>query len=147
MYTRIGLKVTVETMTRSVFFRRATRGGPEGSPEFSFFLVGWGSGTGEASNTLKSLLHTYDKDRGFGVVNRGRYSNPELDRLVQEALATMDDSKREKLLAKATEIAIEDVGLIPLHYQINTWAARPGLYFPASINNFTSAHYVSLAKD
>jgi peptide/nickel transport system substrate-binding protein len=36
------------------------------------------------------------------------------------------------LLAKATEIAIgEDVGIIPLHYQVNTWAAKKGLkYIP-----------------
>ncbi len=147
MFTRIGLDVTVETMTRSVYFRRATRGGPGNLPEFSFFLVGWGSGTGEASHTLKSLLHTYDKDRGFGAVNRGRYSNPELDKLIQEALSTVDETKREKLLEKATEIAIEDVGLIPLHYQVNTWAARKGFYYRARIDNYTNAHSVSKTKD
>ena len=129
MLTRVGIKTAVETMPKSVYFRRASRGGPNDTPEFSFILVGWGSGTGEASSPLKSLLHTYDKERGFGASNRGRYSNPEVDRLIEEALATVDDAKREQLLAKATEIAIEDVGIIPLHYQVNTWAMRKGITY------------------
>ncbi len=116
-------------MPKSVYFRRSSRGGPDKTPEFSFILVGWGAGTGEASSPLKSLLHTYNKARGFGASNRGRYSNSELDTIVEDALATVDDIKREKLLQKATEIAIDDLGIIPLHYQVNTWATRAGLAY------------------
>ena len=36
-------------MPKNVFFSRASKGGPDNTPEFSFLLVGWGSGTGEAS--------------------------------------------------------------------------------------------------
>ena len=129
MLTRVGIKAKIETMPRSVYFSRASRGGPNKTPEFSFILVGWGAGTGEASSPLKSLLHTYDKARGFGASNRGRYSNPEVDKIIEDALATVDDAKREKLLQKATEIAINDLGIIPLHYQVNTWATRPGLAY------------------
>ena len=129
MLTRVGIKAKIETMPRSVYFSRASRGGPDKTPEFSFILVGWGAGTGEASSPLKSLLHTYDKARGFGASNRGRYSNPEVDKIVEDALATVDDAKREKLLQKATEIAINDLGIIPLHYQVNTWATRTGLAY------------------
>ena len=129
MLTRVGIEAKIETMPRSVYFSRASRGGPNKTPEFSFILVGWGAGTGEASSPLKSLLHTYDKARGFGASNRGRYSNPEVDKIIEDALATVDDAKREKLLQKATEIAINDLGIIPLHYQVNTWATRPGLAY------------------
>ena len=133
MLTRIGNKTKVETMPRSVFFSSASRGGPNKTPKYSFILVGWGSGTGEASSPLRALLATYDKARGLGATNRGRYSNPEVDNLVLEALATVDDGKREKLLQKATEIAVGELGIIPLHYQVNTWATRPGLaYKPRS---------------
>ena len=124
MLTRIGIETKVETMPKSVYFRSASRGGPDGTPKYSFILVGWGSGTGEASSPLKSLIHTKDADRGFGASNRGRYSNPEADKLIEEALATVDDPKRAALLAKATEIAINDLAIIPLHYQVNTWATR-----------------------
>lgn len=131
MLTRVGIKTQVETMPKSVYFRSASRGGPNGEPKYSFILVGWGSGTGEPSSPLRSLIHTKDKDRGFGASNRGRYSNAEADALIEEALATVDDKKRAMLLAKATEIAIEDVAIIPLHYQVNTWASKKGLkYLP-----------------
>ncbi|MEZ5931129.1 MAG: ABC transporter substrate-binding protein [Alphaproteobacteria bacterium] len=131
MLTRAGIDTAVETMPRSVFFSRASSGGPDGTPEFSFILVGWGAGSGEASSPLKSLIHTYDKEGGFGASNRGRYSNPEVDALIEEALRTIDDAAREELLAKATEVAINDGGIIPLHYQVNTWGTKKGLkYIP-----------------
>ena len=139
MMARIGIATEVVTMPRSVYFKRASRGGPDDTPEFSFILVGWGSGTGEASSPLKSLLHTYDKARGFGASNRGRYSNPEVDKLVEDALATVDDGKRAAMLAKATEVAINDQGIIPLHYQVNTWAARKGIKYRARTDESTLA--------
>jgi len=132
MFSRVGIETSVETMTKSVFFKRASRGGPNKTPEFSLVLVGWGSGTGEASSPLKSLLATYDPSKGWGASNRGRHSNPEMDKVLAEALATVDDTKRAALLAKATDIGVgQDQGIIPLHYQVNTWAAKKGLkYIP-----------------
>lgn len=132
MLTRIGIETKIETFPPSVFFSRASSGGPDKTPEFSLVLVGWGSGTGEPSSPLKSLLATFDRDAGMGASNRGRYSNPEFDKMLGEALATVDDDKRADLLAAATDKAIgEDQGIIPLHYQVNTWAARkPWKYTP-----------------
>jgi peptide/nickel transport system substrate-binding protein len=87
-------------------------------------------------------VHTYDKAHGFGASNRGRYSNAEMDRLTEQALATVDDAKRQELLAKATEIAIEDVGIIPLHYQVNAWAAKKGIAYRARTDENTRAQDV-----
>jgi len=139
MLTRVGIQTDVVTMPRSVYFKRASRGGPDGTPEFSFILVGWGSGTGEASSPLKSLIHTYDKSRGFGASNRGRYSNSKVDTMIEDALATVDNAKRQALLAEATEIAINDGAIIPLHYQVNTWAARKGIKYRARTDEATVA--------
>jgi peptide/nickel transport system substrate-binding protein len=130
MLSRIGIEAKVETMTSNVFFSRANK------LEFSFMLVGWGSGTGEVSSPLRSLLATYDAAKGMGPSNRGRYSNKQVDALLGQALATVDDAKREKLLQQATEVAIGDLGLIPLHYQVNSWATRKGiLYVPRTDEN------------
>lgn len=139
MTSRIGIKTSVETMPRSVYFGRASKGGPNNTPEFSFILVGWGAGSGEASSPLKSLIHTHDKDKGFGSSNRGRYSNPEVDAMIEDALSTVDDEKRQDLLAKATEMAINDAAIIPLHYQVNTWAAKKGLTYKARTDEYTLA--------
>ena len=138
MLTRNGIPTKVETMPKNVYFKRASKGGPDKSPEFSFFLVGWGSGTGEPSSPIKSLLTTHDKSKGHGASNRGRHSNPKMDALLVKALATVDDDARAKLLAEATEIGIgEDQGIIPLHYQVNTWATRKGLKYNARADEST----------
>jgi peptide/nickel transport system substrate-binding protein len=142
MLTRVGIETTIETLPPAVFFNRASVGA-SGQPEFSFILVGWGSDTGETSSPLKSLLGTFDKDKGTGTANRGRYSNIDLDKLIENALATVDDAKRADLLAKASEIAMDDVGLIPSHYQINTWAARKGLKYAARADEYTLSVSVS----
>ena len=140
MLSAAGIPTKVVTMPKNVYFRRASKGGEGGQPEFSFVLVGWGSGTGEASSPLKSLLATHDKSKGRGASNRGRHSDAEVDSLVTEALATVDDAKRAGLLAAATEKAIgQNQGIIPLHYQVNTWATRKGLTYAARTDERTIA--------
>jgi peptide/nickel transport system substrate-binding protein len=137
MLTRIGIETKVETMPSNIFFSRGSK------LDFSLMLVGWGSGTGEASSPLKSLLATYDKTKGWGPSNRGRYSNPKLDEKLAEALHTVDDAKREKLLQEATEIGINDLGIIPLHYEVSTWASKKGLVYKANTNQHTLAFWVT----
>ncbi len=139
MLSRVGIKTEVETMPRSVYFKRASRGGEGDTPEFSFILVGWGAGSGEASSPLKSLIGTHNPDKGWGASNRGRYSNPKVDGLIEQALATVNDAGRQQLLAKATELAIGDGAIIPLHYQVNTWAAKKGLKYLARTDEATLA--------
>jgi peptide/nickel transport system substrate-binding protein len=125
MLTRAGIQTTVVTMPSAVYFSRANR------LEFSMMLVGWGADTGEASSPLKALLATYDRDKGMGTTNRGRYANAKMDAVLQQALATVDDAKRERLLQEATEIAIGDLGIIPLYHQVNIWATRRNIgYVP-----------------
>ena len=144
MFSRIGIKAKVETMPKAVYFKRASRGGPNKSPEFSFMVLGWGAGSGEASSPLRALLHTYDKSIGMGRANRGRHSDPAVDKLVQKALATVDSGARGKLLAEATEIAVgKNYGVIPIHYQMNTWAAKSGCSYTPRTDERTIAMYLS----
>jgi peptide/nickel transport system substrate-binding protein len=88
-------------------------------------VLGWGAGSGEASSPLRALLHTYDKSIGMGRANRGRHSDPAVDAIIQKAVATVDADARGALLAEATEIAVgQNYGVIPIHYQMNTWASK-----------------------
>jgi peptide/nickel transport system substrate-binding protein len=134
MLARIGIATRVETMPSSVYFTRANK------LEFSLLLVGWGSDTAEASSPLKALLATYSADKGLGQANRGRYSNPKMDALLQQALATVDDAKREKLLQDATQVAMSDLGIVPLYHQENVWATRKGVAYTPRADERTFAH-------
>ena len=134
MLSRVGIRVSVETLPGNVFFPAATSGGPNRTPKFSFILNGVNSGTGESSAGLRSALGTIDPARGFGASNRGHYSNPAFDALIEQALGTIDDTKRADLLARAIDLAIgQDVAIAPLYFQLSVWASRKGLvYAPRS---------------
>jgi peptide/nickel transport system substrate-binding protein len=56
--------------------------------------------------------------------NRSRYSNPELDKLLDEATNTYDHAKAAPLYAKAQEIIARDVPVFPLWYQANMVIAK-----------------------
>jgi peptide/nickel transport system substrate-binding protein len=115
-FTRIGVRTRVETQPRNVFFPKAT------AREFSMFLGSWVGTLG--ANTLRALLTTYSPERGWGAFNRQRYSNPTLDSLLDQALATLDDETRNRLVAEAERVAMEDMALIPLVSTRSTWAMR-----------------------
>ncbi len=136
MLARVGIATKVETLPFSVYVSRANK------IEFSAALLGWGVTTGEATYPLRSLAATYSAPKGLGTWNWGRYSNPPMDALLEQGLATVDNAKREKLLQQATELLINDSGLIPLHYQVNTWAARKGLVYGPRTDERTYAHEV-----
>ena len=140
MFSRIGIDTKVVTLPWATFAAQ----GSNPTYAFSVMLVGWGSGTGEVSSPLRSLIATVGPGRGGS--NRGRYGNPKVDQLIDEALATVDDAKREKLLQEASEAAINDTALIPLHYQINVWATRKGLQYVPRADEYTLAQFVTPAK-
>jgi peptide/nickel transport system substrate-binding protein len=139
-YSRAGIDAKVETMPSSVYFTRATK------LEFGYMVLGWGTESGEQGSSLRSLLATYDPAKGMGVTNRGRYSNPELDKVLSQALVTMDDRKREGLIQQAAEIAMNDTALIPIHYEVSTWATTKGLRYTPRTDQYTLASDLKPAR-
>lgn len=139
-YSRIGIDAKVETMPSNVYFTRATK------LEFGYMVLGWGTESGEQGSAMRSLLATYDQAKGMGVTNRGRYSNPAFDKVLSDALVTMDDKKREAMIQQAAEMVMGDVGLIPLHYEVSTWATVKGVKYTARTDQYTLAMGLKPAK-
>ena len=140
MWSRIGVETEVDAMTASVFFSRRN------AFDFSIYLAGWGSGTGEMSSPLVSLVSTRDSARGMGGTNLGRYSNPEMDAVVIEALRTVDAEAREALLQQASRMVIEDFGILPLHFEVTPWAFRQGLGYTPRADQYTLAMFITKAE-
>ena len=138
MLTRVGIKCEVVTLSKSVYFSRGTK------LEYSFAMFSNGSDTGESSAPLRSIVHT--RTESFGRSNRARYSNVIFDAKLEEALVTVDDAKRERLLQEAMGVVINDYGAIPTHYQVNTWALRKGLTYLGRTDENTLANGVSKVK-
>jgi peptide/nickel transport system substrate-binding protein len=139
--SRNGIPTKLETMPSNVFFSRGSK------LEFSLLLAGWGAETGETSSPLRSLLATFDQKAGLGTANRGRFSDPGVDALLTQALTTIDDTKRGIMLARASEKAVgELMGLVPLHYEVSTWATRKDLAYKARADQYTFAFETRPAK-
>jgi peptide/nickel transport system substrate-binding protein len=95
------------------------------------------------SNSMNSLVVTLQPDKGLGPTNRGRYSNKQVDDLVVKAMATVDDTAREKLLQEASKLAMSDYGIIPLHFEVTPWAFKKGLSYQPRVDQYTLATEVT----
>jgi peptide/nickel transport system substrate-binding protein len=133
MLTRVGIQTQVQVLPFASWITAASR------QEYSMVFGGWGIDTAEPSSPLGSLLATFDRVTGQGASNRSRYSNPEVDRMVAEGLATMDEEARRRIFIRATEVAMNDLGLVPTHHQINLWASRRDVVHEARADEWTLA--------
>jgi peptide/nickel transport system substrate-binding protein len=57
----------------------------------------------------------YDQYFRTGTTKRFNYSNPELDKLIDEEQKTADNKKRVALLHQAGKILMEDAPFVPLY--------------------------------
>ena len=141
MLTRGGLKVNaIEVMPYNVYAPSATQ------RKFSLFHFSYGSGGSSSLNGLTGVLATFDAAAGTGSLNRARYSNQQFDAVLGLAAAEFDEPKRNKLLAEATRVAIEDGGILPLYWQKLFWAARQGYAIEPDRGEATSTHFVHLVR-
>jgi peptide/nickel transport system substrate-binding protein len=140
MLARVGIDAKVEPLPSSIYYPRSAKS------EFSLFLVSWSSETGEPSGPLRGILATRDPSRGWGTSNRGGYSNPALDAALGDALATIDEPRREALLRQATEIAIGDLAIVPIQFQVAIWGLRKDLDYVPRSDGFTLAQDITPAK-
>lgn len=141
LFARGGIKVNkVETLPYSVYAKEARRG------TYGLFVFSYGNVTGESSRGLSSLLHTFDKAKNVGTLNRSLYSNPKFDALLEKAMQEFDAGKREKMLQEATELVFNDTAMIPLYWQSLTWAAYKGITYKARRDERTLAMSAAVAK-
>lgn len=139
MWSRIGVRTSIEAMPWTTLAARA------GRREFSVMLASR-TNRGEAAATLRALVASFDRDRGAGASNWGRYANPALDRLLEQALATVDETARDELVQEATRLAMADLAIIPVHHEKLAWAMRRGLRHEARTDGLTRAMDVRPAR-
>lgn len=105
MAAEAGFEVTVNVMEFASSLQAATRG------DFEAFLVGW-SGRTDPDGNLYTFVHSK------GGQNDGRYSNPEVDRLLDATRGETDPAKRLALYTALQKEYIEkDVGRLYLWHR------------------------------
>ena len=113
-YSRIGIDAKVEAMPLARLLHARDQAS-------SASCCSAGARIGRADLALRSLLATHDPTRAWAWPT-GPLLQPGASTSMIDALVTMDDKKREAMIQQAAETAMNDTALIPLHYQVSTWA-------------------------
>lgn len=106
MLGEVGINLKLVTME----FATMVSAGVEGNYQAEY--IGW-SGRIDPDGNLHTFVHT------DGGNNDAKYSNPEVDRLIDEARTITDPAERKALYAEANKILTED---LPIAYMYsNSW--------------------------
>ncbi len=120
MWAKIGVKAKLRTLPLVTYFPMIQRN------EASIYMLGWGVPTFDALYSLQSLVRSVGAG-GDGNYNVGRYSNPQMDALVERIKKETDAKNRNELIEKALELSHQDVSHLPLHNQIIPWAMKKNI--------------------
>jgi peptide/nickel transport system substrate-binding protein len=117
MWAKVGVKAKLRTLPLVTYFPMIQR------YEASIYMLGWGVPTFDAMYSLQSLVRTVGA-QGDGNYNVGRYSNPQMDALIERAKKETNLKLRTELMTKALMLQNQDVAHIPLHNQVIPWAMK-----------------------
>lgn len=120
MWAKVGVKAKLRTLPLATYFPMIQR------YEASIYMLGWGVPTFDALYSIQSLVRSVGAG-GDGNYNVGRYSNPQMDALVERTRKETDLKLRTELLTKALQLQNDDVAHIPLHNQIIPWAMKKNI--------------------
>jgi peptide/nickel transport system substrate-binding protein len=98
-----GIKVTLEQVEFGTLLEQNTSG------DFEAMLLGW-------SGRIDPDLNIYDFAVTDGDFNASGYSNPEVDKLLNEARTTSDRDRRKQLYDQVMEILHEEVPYVYLYH-------------------------------
>ena len=132
---KVGIKVNLNLMPKANFFTYIK----PAENKSMLLMTGWSDASGDGLSLLHDMLQTFNRENGDGTVNRGHYSNAEVDALIKEAYTEMDDTKRGELVAKAEKIARDDYAYIPLHFEQDTYAIKDTLDYTPRMNKYVLA--------
>ena len=103
--------------------------------------AGWIADYPDPQDFLDVLFHSGSRN------NDMEYSNPEVDRLLEEARVEQDFEKRMELYQEAEQIILEDAPIVPLTHDADYWLTKPyvkGMIYPPVI--IPKLKYVSISR-
>jgi peptide/nickel transport system substrate-binding protein len=130
MLSRAGFAMKLETMPGSVFFPRSRFG----KNEWPLILYELSlSSLRDGQYILQVAAETVDEARAIGDGNRGGFSDPALDALI-EAAVVRNDSGRDAAIRGALAAAVKDLGIVPLYVEPTISATRGGVVYQPRVD-------------
>ena len=116
---RIGIDLGVQALEFATLMSDVVRG------NFQLVQMQWAGGALVDPDILRRVFHSEQvPPNGF---NRGRYSNPDVDRLIDLASATTNEEERRKYYGEAQKLIAEDSPYISLWNRTNVAVSQPAL--------------------
>ncbi|GAB3282551.1 ABC transporter substrate-binding protein [Kineosporia babensis] len=112
---RAGIKVTIKSLEYEAWVAEAT--GDKG--EYDLAISSWQPDFPSANGNIQPLFAS--SEIGGGKYNLARYSEPEVDELIDQASASTDPAEAQKLWAQADRRILEDSPVVPLLFKKNSF--------------------------
>lgn len=115
----VGIQLDVRTYEFATLYADVLSG------NFQLYTLQWTAGALADPDILRRIFHSAQvPPAGF---NRGRYSNPRVDALLEEAADSLDPARRLSLYGEVQRIIAHDVPYVSLWYKTNVAVAQAGL--------------------
>jgi oligopeptide transport system substrate-binding protein len=134
----LGVNVSIQQTDWATFIGQLND--PTNNP-YQMFDIGWVADYADPQNFLEILFRT------GSTQNWAAYSNPDVDKLLDQAGLEKDSATRFKLYQQAEKIVLGDYPVVPLEYERQYWLTKPyvkGMIYPPMI--IPRLKYVSLTK-
>lgn len=114
-YKKVGINVKLTNLEWGTYLDKVMKG------ECEFFRMGWIADYPSMDNFLYPLFHSSEK----GNNNMTFYSNPEVDKLLEEARKETNEEKRYELYREAEKKILEDAPIIPIYFYSYAHVVQP----------------------
>jgi peptide/nickel transport system substrate-binding protein len=116
---RVGIDLDVRSSELATLLDDVVKG------NFQIFSLQWVGGGLVDPDIIRRVFHSQQvPPSGF---NRGHYSNPLTDRLIERASTALDEATRKRFYAEAQKVIAEDAPYIPIWNRTNVLVAQPSL--------------------
>ncbi|MCS7295762.1 MAG: peptide ABC transporter substrate-binding protein, partial [Dehalococcoidia bacterium] len=110
---QLGIDVELQATEYSAFLRELRRG------TFQAFSAGWIADYPDPEDFLDKLFHSQSPQNEMG------YSNPQVDRLLEQARGERDQARRFELYHQAERLILQDAVVIPLFWPVEHQLVKP----------------------
>ena len=138
--TNLGVTLTVQQVEPAIFFNDIRRNPAQNKTnKYSMYVLGWVADYPDPQDFIDILFYSKSLD------NSGSYSNPEVDKFIEQARSEPNTDKRFQLYQQAEQLIVNDAAWIPLDFGQAHTLVKPRVkgYTPAP---FVIPHmkYISL---
>ena len=140
---RANIKVTIRSLEADAY---ETETNLSENPNYDLTLSSWQPDFPSANANIQPLFAS--SEIGKGGYNTSRYSNPEVDRLIEEAQSTVDAAEAGKKWAAIDRRIMQDSPVVPLIYTRNSFihGSKVGNFFIADFPAYPNYLQVGISK-